>query len=79
MNEILKAATVSWKTTFLGALVLVEALAVELQSVFDNDPSTVANWNMVVIAATAFVGLLLSKDADKSTEDHKPARSRFNA
>lgn len=77
MNGILKAATVSWKTTALGALVLVETMAVQLQAVLDNNPETVANWNMVVIAATAFVGLLLSKDADKSTEDHKPARKRL--
>lgn len=71
MLSVIQSATVSWKTTLVGVLVFVEALATNLQYVFDNNPETVADWNVVVIAATAMIGLLIAKDGDKSTEDHE--------
>ena len=69
--SILRTATVSWKTTAIGVLVFVESLAVALRAFLDSDPSTVADWNIVIVAATAMVGLLFAKDGDKSTEDHR--------
>ena len=71
MNAIFRSAAVSWKTTLVGVLVFVEALATNLVAALDSNPDTVADWNVVVIAATAMIGLLIAKDGDKSTEDHQ--------
>lgn len=55
----------------MGVLVFVEALATNLVAALDSNPDTVADWNVVVIAATAMIGLFIAKDGDKSTEDHQ--------
>lgn len=71
MQSIIRSASVSWKTTLVGVLVFIEALATNLAAALDSNPDTVADWNVVVIAATAMIGLIAAKDGDKSTEDHK--------
>jgi hypothetical protein len=38
----------------------------------DDEASTEPDWNGVVMAFMVFIALLTAKDADKSTEDHKP-------
>ena len=71
MRSIIRSAAVSWKTTMVGVLVFVESLARNLSHLLDDNPDTVADWNLVILAATAMVGLMLAKDGDKSTEDHE--------
>lgn len=71
MNAFLRAATVSWKTTFIGILVFLEPLIQALIAAFDDMPETVPDWNMVVMAGTALIGFLVAKDADKTSEDHQ--------
>lgn len=68
---ILRSAKVSWKTTAVGVLLFLEVLSANLAALMDTDPNTVADWNAVVIAATAMIGLIAARDGDKSTEAHE--------
>jgi hypothetical protein len=72
MGSLFRAAVVSWKTSLVGALVFLESLAATLVAMLDDEASTEPDWNGVVMAFMVFVALLTAKDADKSTEDHKP-------
>lgn len=73
--NIFRSATVSWKTSLLGVLVFAESVFQNLIYVFDENPETLADWNLVVIAGTAMIAMLFAKDADKTTEDHSPVRT----
>ena len=55
----------------VGILIFIEALASNLGAVLDSNPDTVADWNAVVIAGMAMIGLLLARDGDKSTEQSR--------
>jgi hypothetical protein len=55
----------------VGVLIFVEALASNLGAVLDSNPETIADWNAVVVAAMAMLGLIFAKDGDKSTEDFR--------
>jgi len=71
MNAVLKAlvrGAKSWKTTTVAVLVAVVALANALIAAWDSDPSTAADWNVVVTAIMAAVGLFLAKDSDQDDE-----------
>ena len=52
----------SWKTTTLGALVLVSVLVVEGVRLIDGDPETVADLEALLVALSVFFGLSFARD-----------------
>ncbi len=60
----------SWKTTVCGILtVLAAAITLVAVPLLDEDPATPANWGAFGASLAAAVGLLFSRDNDKSSED----------
>ena len=59
----------SWKTSAAGIGAILVAVGSALSSMFDNDPTTVADWGAVVAAVIAGIGLLAARDNDKSSKD----------
>lgn len=70
MGGMIRAASVSWKTSLVGVLIFVEVLSQNLRAIFDELPETNADWNMVIVAGTAMIGMLIARDADKKSEEH---------
>jgi len=58
----------SWKTTTAGVLAIIAAIATALAASFDSDPSTVANWDIVIAATLAGIGLIFARDNTVSSE-----------
>ncbi len=69
MGELAKNATKSWRTTAYGIVAFVAALAVALKALLDNDPATVANWDLVVLALLSALGLSQARDNNVTSED----------
>ena len=59
----------SWKTSTAGVAAIVAAIATAVSAQFDNDPTTVANWGVVITTIIAGVGLLAARDNNVSSED----------
>lgn len=59
--------TKSWKTTLLGVLALLGAVAAAGTAVFDADPNTVPNVNELLAAFTG-LGLMYARDNNVSSE-----------
>jgi len=61
----------SWKTTTAGILAAVGVFAAQLSAVFDNDPTTNANWETIIGAIVAVAGILglglVARDNDKTS------------
>ena len=76
--NLLKSATiVSWKSTILGVLIFLSLFVTQLIYEFDADATTNLDWGVVGAAFGLLLKGMISKDPDKKTEDHAPARSRF--
>lgn len=75
-NAIQQAALVSWKSTFAAIGTILALWGPAIQLMFDGDASTSPDWNIIIPGTLASIGLIVTKDADKSTEDHKPKRKR---
>ena len=58
----------SWKTTLSGLGALVTVLWNQLPLLWDGDPTTNPDYNIVVAAIIAAVGLFLARDNDKDSE-----------
>lgn len=56
----------NWKTSTAGVLALVTVALNVLSSMFDNDPTTIVNWGLVIPAVMSAVGLMFAKDGDKT-------------
>lgn len=65
MNAIFK----SWQTSALGLGTFLTLLGTNLQFQFDTDPSTVADWGVVVAGLFIFIGLLRARDSGVSSEE----------
>lgn len=59
----------SWRTTIFGAGGVLAVLVSALQSLFDGNPQTNPDWNMVVAACLPAIGLLFARDHGVSSED----------
>jgi hypothetical protein len=53
----------NWKTTVAALLGLLSLAATQGQAMLDGNPETVANWQIIIPAAIACVGLVFAKDA----------------
>jgi hypothetical protein len=58
----------SWKTTTAGVLAIVAAIATALSASFDSDPLTVPNWDIVIAATLAGIGLIFARDNSVTSE-----------
>lgn len=59
----------SWRTTILGVLTFLGVLGFQLKSLWDDDPTTVVDWNAVIAAAgVMFVGFT-ARDNQVSSEE----------
>ena len=57
----------NWKTTTTGVITIVVAVCAAVKALIDNDPSTVMDVGTTIAAITAGVGLILAKDAEKTS------------
>jgi hypothetical protein len=58
----------SSKTTILGVLTILGALAAAGKAFLDGDPATVPDWAAVVTAITAGIGLIVARDNNVTSE-----------
>jgi hypothetical protein len=58
----------SWKTTTAGVLAIIAAIATALSASFDSDPLTVPNWEIVIAATLAGIGLIFARDNTVTSE-----------
>ena len=65
INSILK----NWKTTAAAIGMLLVAVGPVISALADGDPSTQPNWNLFLPEILAAIGLLFSRDANKSSQD----------
>jgi len=56
----------SWKTTIWGILTILGALVSVAVALIDDDPSTNPNWELTVTTIMAGIGLIFSKDFNKT-------------
>lgn len=59
----------SWKTSGAGLAAIFTSLGGILTALCDNDPKTVPEWSLSGPLILAGIGLLFSRDNDKSSED----------
>lgn len=64
MKNILGA---SWRSTSIGILTLIGAIAMAVVSLLDNDPSTTINTE-VILSALVGIGFLSTRDDKVSSE-----------
>jgi hypothetical protein len=60
LNSIKK----NWKTSALGACMILGAIGTAGVALLDSDPATVVDWKVTSAALVAGWGLLLAKDAN---------------
>jgi hypothetical protein len=58
----------SWKTTTAGILGILGLLATGLAATLDNDPGTVAQWEIILPMIISQAGLLFARDNNVSSE-----------
>ena len=53
----------SWRTTTLGIITILTAVAGAVQLLLDNDPATNPDFTVAVAAVISGIGLIFAKDA----------------
>jgi len=53
----------SWRTTVLGIVTILTAVAGVVQAMIDNDPATNPDMTVAVAAVVSGIGLIFAKDA----------------
>jgi hypothetical protein len=53
----------SWRTTVLGIVTILTAVAGVVQALVDNDPTTNPDMTVAVAAVVSGIGLIFAKDA----------------
>lgn len=59
----------SWRTAAAGIVAFVVALGTQFMAVLDNDPSTLADWNVVVTTGIVMIGLITARDNQVPDEE----------
>jgi len=68
-TRLITAILANRKTTVASILAAVTVIFGAVREVIDGDPMTNPDWNVVVPVVIAALGLLFSRDADKSSQD----------
>ena len=71
MNKIISNAMRSWITSGIGAALGLPQMWMGLEGLFDADPVTGFEWKIFVTGALVFIGFLVARDGNKSSEDVK--------
>lgn len=58
----------SWKTTTAGILGILGLVATAASAAIDNDPATVAQWEIIIPAIIGQIGLLFARDNNVTSE-----------
>lgn len=58
----------SFKTTVLGIVTILAAIAGFVRALVDDDPSTLPNWEATVAAIIAGIGLIMARDNNVTSE-----------
>jgi hypothetical protein len=66
---MLDSIKANWETTVMGLGVILVALGPFLIAVADGDESTVPDWQALMTAVTAGIGLIFARTAWKSSQD----------
>jgi hypothetical protein len=74
IKKTIETGSRNWRTTAIGAVLGLSFVLRAIAFRFDDDPSTVPEWDIAVEAAIG-IGIavlgLLSRDADRSTEESR--------
>jgi len=62
---IKKAFISDRNTTFAGLAIILMAVGTAMTAIFDGNPETVADWNILVAEFMAAIGLMLAGDGGK--------------
>ena len=68
MMDQFKAFTTNWKTTGAALGALLTVLGPALSALTDGDAATNPDWNVVIPVVVMSLGVLFSRDQDKSSE-----------
>lgn len=60
--------TASWRTSLFGAGGLLYLVGTALTAMFDGKPETNPDWNALLVAGSACLGLLFARDNRVSSE-----------
>ena len=66
--EALKSGAKNTVTTILGSGLALTALITALVAWTDGDPTTNPNWQLVIVEILGALGLIASRDANKTSE-----------
>lgn len=61
----------SWKTTLAAIGLFISVLIGQLSSLWDADPATIPDWDLVITQLIAAIGFLFARD-NIEAEDVKP-------
>lgn len=64
-----KSFLTSRKTTIMGICTILGAVCTAVVLVIDEDPATNPDWPLVFGTIMGGIGLIFSRDADKSSQD----------
>ena len=58
----------NYQTSIAGVAMILSAVGFALTALTDNDPDTIINLNMLLAQILGGIGLIFSRDADKSSK-----------
>lgn len=58
----------SWRTTAAGMVFFLAIVAGQLRYVFDDDPKTNPDWNIIAAATAGLLGFSSARDNNKTSE-----------
>lgn len=68
MGNLFRNGSVSWKTSLAGIAAIITLVSAAISAQFDEDPTTVPDWNTAIAAVFIGFGLVTARDGDKSSE-----------
>jgi len=69
MPKALVTGIKSWQTTSMAIMTALAVIIPAGMLLLDGDATTNPNWNVVIPALTAAVGLIFARDGNKTSED----------
>lgn len=67
MVKAIQEATTNWETSAMGVGAILTAVGAAITAMFDGNPDTHVNWSLLLPAVMAGIGLIRSRDANKTS------------
>lgn len=64
----------SWRTSMVGIIGALPPILVQVEHLLDGDPSTVCDWNVVMLGITVIIGFLTARDNKTTSEEAGAAK-----